>query len=775
MGDSNSNIKIDINAEVAGFNAAISDINTKLDRLAPSFDKHNRAAKQASSQMDTVEASANKLTSTLNKLAIKVAAVFVGWKVAELIKESALLAARYETLGVSMQVVGNNAGYTSAQMEAAAVGMQNMGISMIESRQQAMRLVQANINLADSSKLARIAQDAAVIGNMNSSQAFATMIHGIQTGQTDVLRTIGLNISMEQSYKEYAVTLGKSANALTQAEKMQAVLNAVMREGKGIAGIYEAAMGTAAKQINSLERYHENLKVVMGSTFTEALAAAVGAYTGELKGLSEAAQELKIKGDLQLFARGSAVAIAAMGDAVRDVSNTVIIAAGSIGIFTAATIRLGTLPGSETWKQLGQDMNNLREMQAEAMEGLLGDPHKLQNATIAMFDNIDAKAKSSADKRIAIAKDYVAEAQVIAAAYSGTQYQIPALRLLADSYGGDIAAEHGSRKEIGNGNDKKTKKQKPFDPEGDFWFAVDEVAMKNQQKRNEEYLKDLSKSEDETNKELQRSALEAQAIIFDIDPIAKVSAEWEKLTALKEQGLLTDEQIGKSYAKTFENIGKDGSDAFKSLENAVRGWGNQFTDEMTKMVRTGKMNFSSLADSIINDLIRMQVQKSITEPLLRGGTNFLGSLFGSFGGGGGGGIESGVNMAYPSANGNVFSGAGISAYSGSVVDKPTLFPFARGTGLMGEAGPEAILPLTRINGKLGVQAQGGGANVTVNVINAPAGAQVQQRPDGNGGMTLDVIIEQIEGGIARNVSRGTGSLNGALTQTFGLNRAPGAY
>lgn len=72
------------------------------------------------------------------------------------------------------------------------------------------------------------------------------------------------------------------------------------------------------------------------------------------------------------------------------------------------------------------------------------------------------------------------------------------------------------------------------------------------------------------------------------------------------------------------------------------------------------------------------------------------------------------------ANGGVYNGPGISAYSGQVVNKPTLFPFAKGTGLMGEAGPEAILPLVRAaNGKLGVQAQGGGGSggthVTVGV------------------------------------------------------------
>jgi len=70
------------------------------------------------------------------------------------------------------------------------------------------------------------------------------------------------------------------------------------------------------------------------------------------------------------------------------------------------------------------------------------------------------------------------------------------------------------------------------------------------------------------------------------------------------------------------------------------------------------------------------------------------------------------------ADGGVFSGGRVEAYAdGGVVGSPTLFPMAGGkTGLMGEAGPEAIMPLKRgANGKLGVQMEGGGGdNVVIN-------------------------------------------------------------
>lgn len=73
----------------------------------------------------------------------------------------------------------------------------------------------------------------------------------------------------------------------------------------------------------------------------------------------------------------------------------------------------------------------------------------------------------------------------------------------------------------------------------------------------------------------------------------------------------------------------------------------------------------------------------------------------------------------PFAKGGAFSQGRVQAFaSGGVVSGPTYFPMQGGTGLMGEAGPEAIMPLTRgADGKLGVRSEGGVApiNVTINI------------------------------------------------------------
>ena len=79
-----------------------------------------------------------------------------------------------------------------------------------------------------------------------------------------------------------------------------------------------------------------------------------------------------------------------------------------------------------------------------------------------------------------------------------------------------------------------------------------------------------------------------------------------------------------------------------------------------------------------------------------------------------------IGSAQPFAQGGVFSQGRVTAFArGGVVTDPTYFPMRGATGLMGEAGPEAIMPLRRgADGRLGVAAPGGGAravNVTVNV------------------------------------------------------------
>ena len=105
-------------------------------------------------------------------------------------------------------------------------------------------------------------------------------------------------------------------------------------------------------------------------------------------------------------------------------------------------------------------------------------------------------------------------------------------------------------------------------------------------------------------------------------------------------------------------------------------------------------------------------------------TNHLGGLLAN-------GMESIIGGLMPFANGASFSQGRVTPFAhGGIVNSPTTFPMRGGTGLMGEAGPEAIMPLTRgADGRLGVRTQGGGSpvNVVMNIsTNDVAGFQRSQ-------------------------------------------------
>ncbi|MDR1836407.1 MAG: tape measure protein [Treponema sp.] len=112
-----------------------------------------------------------------------------------------------------------------------------------------------------------------------------------------------------------------------------------------------------------------------------------------------------------------------------------------------------------------------------------------------------------------------------------------------------------------------------------------------------------------------------------------------------------------------------------------------------------------------------------------------------------------VDGASKHAQGGVFDEYGKAAraftaggvFTNQIVSTPTYFQHGGGLGLMGEAGPEAIMPLTRMpNGDLGIQTAGGGAQVIVKIINNSGEAvQKEERTDAEGNKQIDVIIGQL--------------------------------
>lgn len=250
-----------------------------VDRATRAQHRLNDAAKQHG---DVVKRTTDGYLN-LRRLATLTAGVFSARYALRASRNTIELASRHDELGVVMETVGRNAGYTADELASVEQSLMDTGISAIGSREAIAGLIASKIDLAHASDLARVAQDAAVIGNLNSTDAFNRMSDGISTGNTLTLRTLGLNVDFQKSYDALAKSLGKSTKQLSEQEKVQARVNAVMELAPAIAGAYEASMTNAGKQMRSAVRYAEDMRVKLGKALQPAYAKAVFAYADGLK------------------------------------------------------------------------------------------------------------------------------------------------------------------------------------------------------------------------------------------------------------------------------------------------------------------------------------------------------------------------------------------------------------------------------------------------------------------------------------------------------------
>ncbi|EEK3138618.1 phage tail tape measure protein, partial [Salmonella enterica] len=180
-------------------------------------------------------------------------------------------------------------------------------------------------------------------------------------------------------------------------------------------------------------------------------------------------------------------------------------------------------------------------------------------------------------------------------------------------------------------------------------------------------------------------------------------AEWADYNA-KVDAAQGDWTQGASRA--LDNFLTQGSNVAGMTENVFTNAFNGMADGIANFALTGKMDFRSFTVSILSDLAKMEARIAASK-ILGGLFQWGMSLFG--GGWDSGALHDGTHgIPMPpklNALGGVYTSSELSRYSGSIVNRPTFFAFAKGAGVMGEAGPEAILPLRRgADGKLGVVA-----------------------------------------------------------------------
>ncbi|MBV2083031.1 MULTISPECIES: phage tail tape measure protein [Pseudomonas] len=245
-------------------------------------------------------------------------------------------------------------------------------------------------------------------------------------------------------------------------------------------------------------------------------------------------------------------------------------------------------------------------------------------------------------------------------------------------------------------------------------------------------------------------------VLENYDKISEAQADWRKGAT--------------SGFRTYLESARDLSGQAKSL---VTGAFGEMEDSLANFATSGKLSFSDFTKSIISDMARIATRQAASGLL----SSLAGTALGSWLGGGGGATTSfgsSIGSAITAnAKGGVYDSPSLSSFSNQVHDKPQMFAFAKGDAIFAEAGPEAIMPLTRTaGGELGVRALsgGGGSGGSGGSTESKTEVTININRDGSGDSTADTamgkslapqFLSLIRGEIAANERRTLSPSGGA--------------
>ncbi|MFC6122160.1 phage tail tape measure protein [Citrobacter bitternis] len=217
-------------------------------------------------------------------------------------------------------------------------------------------------------------------------------------------------------------------------------------------------------------------------------------------------------------------------------------------------------------------------------------------------------------------------------------------------------------------------------------------------------------------------------------------------------------------SRGYENWLQNTMDIAGTVSQGVTTTMDSAMDNVASMLVRGKADWRSWGLSALEMIAKVSLQMAIVSAMGKS-SGLLSSLVGGITGLIGGSASSAMSttsgtvvtgqsfsvpMPHLNALGNVYDSPSLSAYSNGVYSTPKTFAFAKGAGIFGEAGPEAIMPLTRAaDGSLGVRAVNSGVN---NVQTASGSPQVYITIEGNGNTSV-----QTDGGMTEQFGKDIGS------------------
>ncbi|EPV2770474.1 phage tail tape measure protein [Pseudomonas aeruginosa] len=515
---------------------------------------------------------------------------------------------------------------------------------------------------------------------------------------TDILRDVGQRLNIPQE------TVNGWLRQSSAVSKADDVLSAVVERVRTLTGALDE--NTASTNANNAAKTGMSSA---GQTYLDALQKQLGALQDNGDAIKEAERWIREHEDAteadKVAILSAAYAKKAQADANKKATESEKAHTKSINDEVKALDALidKALPEKKRLEDLAEGVEKLRKAQAAG---------KITSAEMELgIKNLnEAYADGSIQKRIQQEQKLAEQRRNSADAYRKAMEVV--LQARQDAINSDVAG-------IGLGDDERDQAQR-----------LDAVRKKYADLRRE-----LEAQQEDASRRLGPAAYEQR-----LADLADFQARELQMEVDGYDARLDAQRDYRNGARrAWQNIQADAADVASATDDMLTTGFNTASNALADFATTGKLKFRDFASSVINDMARIASQQAATgllSGLIGMGVSAASSYFGG-GSSAAGATQSGyTGDAYTSwltkqadggawANGVQFFANG-GAFTNSVVNTPTAFGMSGGRmGVMGEAGPEAILPLARnSDGSLGVR-MAGGMPAGGNTYNFPLSVDVE--------------------------------------------------
>jgi hypothetical protein len=269
-----------------------NDLGELLVKLSAEIKGLEAGLSQAKSDLQGFQGYVRSFSDEVKSL-LTFAGIGIGiYELASSLKEfattAAMTGARTETLQIAATKIGETYGMSADAVRYYVDQTKAAGITTQEALTAVSKFLTSGLPLDQLKEVATRARDIGVVAGVNTSEALGRMVQGIVSGEVEVLRRLMIQIpNVDQLYKQYAATLGTTADQLNQVQKRQAVLDAVMTASAGFAGVAAEADATVGKQLASMARFAEEARNALWALFEPIMLQGVQDMTQAWKNLKD--------------------------------------------------------------------------------------------------------------------------------------------------------------------------------------------------------------------------------------------------------------------------------------------------------------------------------------------------------------------------------------------------------------------------------------------------------------------------------------------------------